>query len=456
MKILYLAHRIPYPPNKGDKIRSFNEIKYLSKSHEVDLICLADETSDVRFQEDLKKHCRKVFVLPYNTTLSKLKGLVHLVAGRTISVGYFYWKQAQKIVDQWLADTEYDAIICFSSSTAEYLFRTPSLRHRFSNRESQNRKLLIRNPKSEIPARHRPPEADSGEAGGRNPKLLMDFCDVDSDKWAQYAELTSFPKSLVYRIENRRLASYERRVGEQFDHSVFVSQKEAEIFLNRNPHITNVTVIPNGVDYNYFAPQKRRKAQGSRLKEAFYKALHPEPYTLHPVLLFTGAMDYQANVDGVSWFCAEIFPGIKATLPKAQFYIVGSNPNHFIRKLDNGDGIRVTGFVEDIRPFYAKADICVIPLRMARGIQNKVLEAMSMEKAVVATPQAIQGITAVNGKHIVVVDQPNEFAQEVVSLLNDTNRRFTMGRNARRFVKDNYNWQANMNKLEQLLITRSQ
>jgi sugar transferase (PEP-CTERM/EpsH1 system associated) len=387
--------------------------------------------------------------------------LAYLASGKSISVGYFYLKKVQQTVDQRLEQTDYDAIICFSSPMAEYIFRTPSLRHRFANHQSYISKPFLPNPKS-LPAIASAQARRTGEirnweparkVGVRrtNPKLVMDFCDVDSDKWAQYATLTSFPKSFIYTLENHRLARYEKKIAEHFDHSIFVSQKEAEILSNQNPHLTNITVIPNGVDYKYFAPQKRHTAQGARYKDSSSNALNLEPCALCPKLMFAGAMDYYANVDGVTWFCEEIFPGIKASLPEAQFYIVGSNPCQEIRNLGNGDGIRVTGFVEDIRPFYEKADICVIPLRLARGIQNKVLEAMSMEKAAITTSQAIQGITAVDGEHLAVADEPKDFAQAVVTLHKDTNRRRTLEKNARRFVKTNYNWQTNMKKLEKLI-----
>ena len=462
MKILFLAHRIPYPPNKGDKIRSFNEIKYLSNSHEIDLVCLADNSADVQFQKDLKKYCRKVFVHCLHSAWAKIKGTVYLASGKAISVGYFYLRKVQQTVDRRLEQTDYDAIICFSSPMAEYVFRSKG----FWSRKVQGTGYKVQGQKKRIFANLGPCTLH------RKPVLVMDFCDVDSDKWAQYGTLTSFPKSFIYTLENHRLAKYEKKIAEHFDHSVFVSQKEAEIFLNLNPHLTNISVIPNGVDYNYFAPQERHKAQSSGQKKISRKTMRlqpnikseirnpkseisPMPHAPCPMLLFTGAMDYYANVDGVKWFCDNIYPEIQINFPNTEFHIVGSNPNANVKALQNNNGVKVTGFVENTRLFYEKAYICVIPLRMARGIQNKVLEAMSMEKAVITTSQAIQGITAVNGEHLVVADEPKEFAQSVVTLLKDKDRRFTLGKNARRFVKTNYNWQTNMEKLEELLNTSS-
>ena len=170
------------------------------------------------------------------------------------------------------------------------------------------------------------------------------------------------------------------------------------------------------------------------------------------MLLFTGAMDYHANVDGVVWFSREILPRIQSQRPGTEFFIVGSNPGQEIRSLHNGNGITATGFVDDMRPYYRMADVCVIPLRLARGVQNKVLEAMAMAKAVVATPQAIQGISAKHGEHLLVADDSNAFCHAIMGSLRDDTRRTEMGLRAREFVKANYDWNATMSKLEVLLV----
>ncbi|MBU4259982.1 MAG: TIGR03087 family PEP-CTERM/XrtA system glycosyltransferase [Proteobacteria bacterium] len=262
----------------------------------------------------------------------------------------------------------------------------------------------------------------------------MDFCDVDSEKWLQYSQRSKFPLNLIYRIENKRLLEYEKKINRSFDSSVFVSQQEADLFYRLFPEAENVSVIENGVDYEYFSPESR--------------ILNPEPRTL----IFTGAMDYYANIDGVKWFCEKILPIVKDRYPKIQFYIVGSNPNAEIQKLgDNNKSINITGFVEDIRPYYNNADICVIPLRIARGIQNKVLEAMSMGKAVVTTSTAVQSIKATSGVHLLVEDDSDKFAEAVSMLLENHSLRNYLGTNARQFVKSNYNWQKNMKKFDKLI-----
>jgi sugar transferase (PEP-CTERM/EpsH1 system associated) len=411
MTILYIAHRIPYPPNKGDKIRSFNEIKHLSSFHKVDLVCLADNIDDLKFKSDLEKYCRQVFVQHLKISQAKLRGFINLIRGKAISVGYFYMKKIQQVIDRWISDTVYDAIICFSSPMAEYLFQSPFLSHCFSK---------------------------FAQPATRNPKLIMDFCDLDSDKWLQYSQRSKFPLNLIYRIENKRLLKYEKKINKSFDNSVFVSQQEADLFYRLFPEVKNISVIGNGVDYEYFSPE--------------FRTLNPDPRTL----MFTGAMDYWANVDGVLWFCEKIFPMIRAGYPKVQFYIVGSNPNPEIQKLGSNKCINVTGFVEDIRPYYNNADICVIPLRIARGVQNKILEAMSMGKAVVTTSTAVQSIKATSGVHLLVEDNSDKFAEAVSMLLENHTLRNYLGTNARQFIKSNYNWQKNMKKFEELVKTNLQ
>lgn len=406
MNILYLAHRIPYPPNKGDKIRSFNEIKYLAARHSVDLICLADDPQDMQHAEALQKYCRKVFVYPISTFWSKIRGLAGLFSGRSISVAYFYRKAVQETVDQWLEADGYDAVICFSSSIAECIFQS---------------RLFKMEGKGALPQR---------------PKLIMDFCDIDSDKWLQYAQGARFPLKQIYQAENIRLQSYEKKVYQAFDSSIVASDQEKILFLKTCPQAQDVIVIPNGVDTIYFSPDFTESS--SERHDG-------------PVLVFTGAMDYHANVDGVCWFCQEIFPFLKNEFSNLQFHIVGRNPTPHVKKLDTIPGVHVVGDVNDIRPWYQKADVFVVPLRLGRGVQNKVLEAMAMGNAVVSTSRANAGIQAVNGDHLLVVNSTDDFVNALRDLLPDTEKRKMLGNNARNFVLRKYGWDENLSELESLL-----
>lgn len=413
MKILFLSHRIPYPPNKGDKIRSFNEIKYLSKHHIVDIACLADNPTDLKFEKDLKEFCRKVHVTPFNPFPAKIKGVLNLLSRGSISVGYFYSRMLQQVIDQWLFENTYDAIICFSSPMAEYLFRSNTLDF-------------------------------SRISGAPHPRFIMDFCDVDSDKWRQYAGSARFPLDKLYKTEFQRLLAYERKITQTFDHSVFVSHKEAELYKTLAPEARNISVMPNGVDSDYFSP------------EAVSAGTPSIPLVAKPQqLMFSGAMDYHANIDGVTWFSREIFPQLRNHFSNLKFIIVGSNPTSNVKALANGKNIQVTGFVEDIRPYYAAADICVIPLRMARGVQNKVLEAMSMGKAIVSTSAAIQGITAQPNRQLLVADTPEAFSGAITELLADNEKRKRFGIAARDFVKTHYSWNTGMAELNALLAIKA-
>lgn len=401
MKILFLAHRIPYPPNKGDKIRSFNEIRHLSKRHEIHLVCLADDPEDIRYAENLRKWCRRVFVQPVNARWAKLKGLWWLSKGGAISVGYFYHRNVQETVDQWMKETNYDGVFGFSSSVAEYLFRGKEKDHK-----------------------------------GDAPWAVMDFCDVDSDKWRQYAQKSPFPMNLLYRMEHRRMTAYERRVNRYFDRSVFVSRPEARLFKEIHPRATGVSVVTNGVDHHFFCPEAAAKPVN----------------TDGPMLMFAGAMDYHANVDGVRWFASDILPDIRKSFPEAHFYIVGNNPHAAVRELAADAAMTVTGYVEDIRSYHLAAEVFVVPLRIARGVQNKVLEAMAMGKAVVTTSMAIQGIHPRPEECLMVADAAQEFAASVTQLLGDADLRNELGRKARDFIERHYQWDACMKDLESVLM----
>lgn len=408
MKILYLSHRIPYPPNKGDKIRSFNTVSYLSTYHRVDLACLADNPADLKFISTLDTLCCNVHVEPLNTFSAKIKGGVTLLSGGSLSVGYFYSSKLQRVIDQWLFKNTYDAIICFSSPMAEYLFRSNAL---------------------ELP-----------RAGACPTRWVMDFCDLDSDKWRQYGESSRFPLNKLYQTEFQRLLAYEKKINRTFHHSLFVSEKEAELYKTLAPDARNISVIPNGVDSDYFSPG------------AVSASIAPIPSRIEThTVMFSGAMDYPANIDGVTWFSHEIFPQLRIHFPHLRFIIVGSNPTSRVKALTRENGIQVTGFVKDVRPYYAAADVCVVPLRMARGVQNKVLEAMAMGKAVVTTSAAIQGITATNGNHLLVADTPGDFIRVLTNLLNNTDQRQQLGKAAREFVTQRYSWHTNMTQLNELI-----
>jgi sugar transferase (PEP-CTERM/EpsH1 system associated) len=419
MKILYLSHRIPYPPNKGDKIRSFNEIKYLSQRHEIHLACLADDPKDLKYENELKQYCKAVKVVLINPQLAKLKSIFYLLTKQPLTIPYFYSRKLQQTIDQLLSTNDYDAIFCFSSPMAEYVFKS-----RVLSPQSMD---------------HRP-----------RTKLIMDFVDVDSDKWAQYAKYTSFPKSWVYRLEGARLAAYEGAVAKAFDHSIFVTKIEEEVFKAKNPNIQNVSVVQNGVDLDYFSPSCLHQESTS---DQGLSTMDHRPTTIdhRPVIVFTGAMDYYANIDGVVWFTKEILPLIKKEIPVIQFYIVGSNPTKEVLSLPSNNGVTVTGYVPDTREYLRRATVAVVPLRIARGIQNKILEAMAMGIPVVATPRAFEGIEANPDRDLILGEDVEKIAEGIIKLIKEVSLRKSLSGSGRAVIEKNYCWTKNLEKLNSIL-----
>jgi glycosyltransferase involved in cell wall biosynthesis len=494
MKILYIAHRIPYPPNKGDKIRSFNEIKYLSQRHEFHLACLADDPNDLKYENDLKNFCKTTNVILINPKLVKLKSTIRLFSTKPLSVSYFYSRKLQHTVDHLLSANDYDAVFCFSSPMAEYVFKSrvlspQSIVHSFWFMVHRHWSIVHRL------INHRPSHVDytlSPMDHRPRTKLIMDFVDVDSDKWTQYSKYARFPMSWIYALEGRRLADYEKKVAEAFDHSVFVTEAERRVFLRKNPDIQNVCVIFNGVDLDYFSPnclhQESGVGQDPSAKERGSSTIDHEPSTsdqqratgnqnlatrnqspetsnkqpspinhrpttidLRPVIVFTGAMDYYANVDGVVWFTKEILPLIRKEIPEIQFYIVGSNPTKEVLSLSSNNGVTVTGYVPDTREYLRKATVAVVPLRIARGIQNKILEAMAMGIPVVATPQAFEGIEAKPDRDLILGEDEGKIAESVVKLIKEVSLRKCLSGSGRAVMEKNYWWTKNLEKLNSIL-----
>ena len=393
--LLFIAHRIPYPPNKGDKIRTFNEIRFLSGYFSIDLVALVDDSDDFKYRDRLKTFCRTVHLFGLNRYLSVLRGMLSLVTGASISQGYFGHPGARKKVADLLSLTDYQAVVCFSSPTAGLL---------------------------------------PGNFSGKGTRTIMDFCDVDSEKWGQYARSYRGPARFIYGLEARRLRSYEINLSRCFDASVFVSKAEADLFLSLTPYKDGVHAVSNGVDYDFFSLEDPGVIDALEIREGH----------LPLVLMFPGAMDYHANVQGVAWFSTRVMPQLSTRLEEqgiqCRFDIVGKNPVNEVRSLAENGSIRVTGFVEDIRPYYRAADVVVIPLQVARGIQNKVLEAMAMARTVVATPQAVEGIGAVEDVHYKAAETPEQFTEEILELARSPELAREMGKRARCFIEEKFSW----------------
>jgi sugar transferase (PEP-CTERM/EpsH1 system associated) len=402
MNILFISHRIPYPPNKGDKIRSFNILKYLAEKHTVYLACLIDEKEDLDNIEPLRNITVDVYWEKINPAVKKSACLKYLGGRKPLSVPYFYVTKLQQRIDALLDTIPVDAVFCFSSPTAEYLFRS---RH-------YNGVL-------------------------QRAIWCMDLIDVDSDKWHQYALAGSIPMKWVYQREAKTLLAYEKRISLEFDSVLLVSKAERDFFKNRI-HADNITALSNGVDQEHFQPG--------------FKSNLPKT---GPSLVFTGAMDYRPNSEAVQWFANHVLPIVLEKIPSVHFYVVGNRPDRKVKSLNGKNGVNVVGYVKDVRDYIAIADVCVIPLHIARGLQNKVLEAMAMAKPIVCTSQAFEGIEAIPGEHLLVADASAAFARKVTELLDDNTLASKIGSQARRCVEEKYSWQRNLSILDRLFSKNS-
>lgn len=393
-KLLYLTHRIPYPPNKGDKIRSFHLLQYLSKRYRVYLGTFIDNEEDWQYENEIRKYCQDVCVVRLDPLSAKIKSLLALFGNDPLTLTYYRNTKLMQWVKAVSHTGSIQEAVIFSSAMAQYVEHLSDCRR------------------------------------------IIDFVDVDSDKWRQYALSKSWPFNWIYHRESRRLLDYEKKVAEEFSYSTFVSKKEAELFQQLAPDAASkTTFFNNGVDTDFFSPTRD----------------YPDPYPAgKKILVFTGAMDYWANVDAVNWFANSVFPAIHTKLPDVDFYIVGAKPVRQVQVLANQPGIHVTGAVEDIRPYLVHAAVAVAPLRIARGIQNKVLEAMAMQKPVVVSVQAMEGIHAVSGEELLVAENAMSFADQILFLLNSSEQA-TIGRAARDRVLRDYTWSANLSRIDPLL-----
>jgi len=378
MNILYLCHRIPYPPDKGDKIRSFHHLEHLAREHRVHLACLIDAPEDRAHVAALARWCASVDTAWRGKTLAGARAALALVAGGSLSVAAFRSEDLKRKVQRRLVSDPCDVAIVFSSSMGQYLPRNV-----------------------EIPT-------------------ILDYVDLDSEKWRTYADFKRWPTSSIYRSEGRRLRRYEEALAQRCQRAVFVSDAEADLFRRMASGI-DTRVIPNGVDTGYF-----HRADGQESSPS--------------LIVFLGLMDYFPNVDAVTYFAHHVFPLVRKGIPDAVFRVVGRNPTKEVQALARLAGVEVTGAVADVRPHLAAAAVTVAPFRIARGIQNKILESMAMGTPVVGTRVAFQGIAAREEDGVRLGDDPAALAREISSFLLDSNLRDACARRAKHFVERHHSW----------------
>ncbi|MBW2186936.1 MAG: TIGR03087 family PEP-CTERM/XrtA system glycosyltransferase [Deltaproteobacteria bacterium] len=398
--LLFIVHRIPFPPDKGDKIRTYHMLRYLAERYRVTVVCMVDDPDDIQHIETLRALVYQVHYRVRTTKMMKLWAIGALFTGKPFTLQCFYSKHLQQEIDTYLDQYDPVSILCFCSSSAEYIFRS---RHSLKTLQKK--------------------------------VLLNDLIDVDSEKWGDYAEKHRGLMRWLYRREEKLLLPCEQRIIDSFDRTFLVSEEEKTILASQFC-VDKVEAISNGVDLDYFSPLNVSKEQ----------------YPTAPCkLVFTGAMDYWPNVEGAVWFAEKVFPAVKKEFADAVFCVAGRNPTDVVLELTKISGIEVTGTVADMRDHLSTATICVVPLLIARGIQNKVLEGMAMQKPVIATTGAATGIKAIDGEEIVVVDDEMTMAQEIISLLKDSDRQCSLGLKARAYVEREHSWDSHLCRLTELI-----
>ena len=383
--LLFLAHRLPFPPNKGDKIRSYHLLKHLARTHALHVGTFVDDAADLPHVPTLAAQCAQLHTEVIAPRSRKLWSLRALATGEALSVAYYRSAAMQRWVDDTIARHRITRAVVFCSTMAQYLDRHPQVRR------------------------------------------VVDLVDVDSAKWSEYAPRHRWPMSWLYRREARTLLDFETRAVAAADAAYLVTPAEVALFDALAPAPKGrVSAVPNGVDTAFFDPS--------------HAGVSPYGAEVRPVV-FTGAMDYWPNVDAACWFAHEVMPRIRAVEPAARFYVVGMNPAPAVRELEKLGWVTVTGRVDDVRPWVAHAACAVAPLRVARGIQNKVLEAMAMARPVVVWDTLAASLDATPGRDFFTAGDAEGYAREVLRLF-DRVIADEAGRAARVRIEQTYRWDA--------------
>lgn len=410
-RILFLTHRVPFPPDKGDKIRTFHALEHLAASHEIWCACFVDRSEDFIHAAALREWCRQVIAVPWRRSQAAVRAARGWCLGRPMTLGAYHDPRMWEAVRRLSRAVRFDVASAFSACMAPYALA--------------------------VDARRR----------------VLDLCDADSEKWRDYAESPSrtcrmsmghtrhrlwtidaclkTPKRLVYAAEARRLRRFELRCIESFDATMVVTERERRI-LDPSQRARRLHVIPNGVRLPAGPPRP--------------------PSACPPVVTFVGAMDYPPNVDGILWFADQVWPSLRRIVADARLMIVGASPVRPVRALARRPGISVTARVPDVAPYWARCRAAIAPLFIARGVQNKVLEAMAACRPVVATSAVAACLGAEPGRHFLTADGAESFVRQLAAILTDDRLCDSVGRSGCRFAAAYHNWPQSLRQYESIVV----
>ena len=389
MRILFVCHRLPFPPNRGGKIRPFQMIRHLAERHSVTVATLAHSQEEVEQGSKLREFCEQLLVEIVPNPIRWGRALLGLATAKPSSGQYFWSPALQSRIAATAQAEAFDRVWVHCAFMARYAIDVPC------------------------------------------DFKVLDYGDIDSSKWADYSQHRSFPLSAGYGLEAKKLRRWEKQMGRRFTRCTVTTSNELVEFESLGVP-KPCTVIPNGVDIEYFNPRHRTAAS-------------------KPVMVFVGRMDYFPNIDGMLQFVSHSWPRIREAVPNAELRIVGSNPAASILGLRELPGVQVTGHVPDVRPYVGDAAVGIAPLRIARGTQNKVLEMMAMGVPVVASAEASRGIRARAGEHLMVAENSDMFITQVIELLRDRERGERLGAAGRAQAVNGHSWPASMAIVDEVL-----
>jgi len=389
MNILYVCHRFPYPAKDGSRVRSFNIIEHFrQQGHRVWVSSMARDENEQRQGQGIIEYCHEFTMARTVEWVQKLRMVGRLFTTEPSSMGYFYCRTMQRQINQLLAQHDFDLIYVHCSSVAQYVSDVEGI-----------------------------------------PKIL-DYVDMDSQKWLSFAQYKAFPLNLGYRLEGTKLAAEERKLSAKFDLCTTITRAECDTLEELALNGLN-DWFSNGVDSQYFVP-------------------HSHGYNNHQVC-FIGRMDYYPNEQAVTDFCHQVLPLLKQKIPDATFLIVGAAPTDNVKKLANIDGVTVTGFVDDVRDYVRKSAVMVAPLSIARGTQNKILETMALGVPVVTSDVGARGIDGDSINDFVVANSPMEYCDAVVQMMTNELVRQRYAKAGRKRIEENYSWSYVLMRLDNLI-----
>ena len=390
MKILYVCHRFPFPPKRGGKIRPFNMIKHLSARHEVTVASLVRSQTEANEGAGIAPHCARYEMGRVSNPVQTLRMVARLPTSTPSSFGFFYSPALAKRIQTLLATERFDLIFVHCSSVASYVSQV-----------------------SDIPK-------------------ILDFGDMDSQKWLEYARYKPFPLSIGYWLEGRKLQREEMRLARNFDVCTATTRAEWETLQSYGTGVAT-DWFPNGVDADYFAPT-----------DVAYDA---------DTISFIGRMDYYPNQECMFEFCRATLPLLKQKRPGIKLLIVGADPTPAVRRLAEIPGVTVTGSVPDVRPFIRRSAAMVAPLNIARGTQNKILEAMAMGVPVISSRIAAAGVDAVAEEHLLVGSTAAEYANAILRILDNPQERARLAHAGRERMLSHHAWPRSMQRLDRIIST---